>query len=126
MINAGWNIKPPGRLLPGGFCSPSQCVKKQKGETWYQSHLADQQLHQLLEKVDADLAQEACQQGCLYCGESCIGPIMIANLVAARNGTGAIVFVVPKKIAGDGERRSRCVSWGEGFMRAWWSCWSRR
>jgi len=43
-------------------------VKKKYGETWYQSHLADQQLHQLLEKVDADLAQEACQEGCLYCG----------------------------------------------------------
>ena len=32
-----------------------------------QSHLADQQLHQLLEKVDWDLAREACQQGCAYC-----------------------------------------------------------
>jgi hypothetical protein len=37
------------------------------GETWCQSHLADQKLHQLLEKVDADLAQEACQKGCLFC-----------------------------------------------------------
>ena len=37
------------------------------GETWCQSHLADQELHQLLEKVDADLAQEACQKGCLFC-----------------------------------------------------------
>ena len=27
----------------------------------------DQELHQLLEKVDADLAQEAWQKGCLYC-----------------------------------------------------------
>jgi hypothetical protein len=42
-------------------------VKKKNGETWYQSHLADQELHQLLEKVDADLAQEARQKGCLYC-----------------------------------------------------------
>src|SRR6201995_973479 len=37
------------------------------GETWCQSHLADQELHQLLEKVDVDLAQEACQKGCLFC-----------------------------------------------------------
>jgi hypothetical protein len=42
-------------------------VKTVNGETWYQSHLADQQLHQLLEKVDADLAQQACQEGCLHC-----------------------------------------------------------
>src|ERR1700731_4107411 len=61
------DIRPPGRLLPGGFCSPSQCVKKKNGEPLCQRHLADQQLHQLLEKVDADLAQEACEKGCLYC-----------------------------------------------------------
>ena len=42
-------------------------MKKKNGETWYQSHLVDQELHQLLEKVDADLAREACQKGCLYC-----------------------------------------------------------
>lgn len=42
-------------------------MKTKNGETRCQSHLADQQLHQLLEKVDADLAQEDCQQGCLYC-----------------------------------------------------------
>ncbi len=42
-------------------------MKDENGETWYQSHLADQELHQLLEKVDADLAREACQKGCLYC-----------------------------------------------------------
>ena len=61
------NIKPPGSLLPGGFCSLSHGMKHKNEETWCQSHLADQQLHQLLEKVDADLAEEACQQGCLYC-----------------------------------------------------------
>ena len=33
-----------------------------------QSHLADQQLHRLLEKVDWDLAGEACRRGCAYCG----------------------------------------------------------
>ena len=42
-------------------------MKTVNGETWYQSHLVDQELHQLLEKVDADLAQEVCQKGCLYC-----------------------------------------------------------
>jgi hypothetical protein len=43
-------------------------VNQKNRETWCQSHLADQQLHRLLEKIDEDLAQEACQQGCLYCG----------------------------------------------------------
>jgi hypothetical protein len=43
-------------------------VKTINGETWCQSHLADQKLHQLLEKVDSDLAQEARQKGCLFCG----------------------------------------------------------
>jgi hypothetical protein len=42
-------------------------VKKKNRETWHQSHLVDQELHQLLEKVDADLAREACQKGCLFC-----------------------------------------------------------
>ena len=57
--------------------------------------------------------------------ESCIGPITSANLEAARNGSDAIAIVVQNKIAGAGELRSRCVSWGEGSMRAWRSCWSR-
>ena len=45
-------------------------------------------------------------------GESFIGPITIANREVARNGSDAIAIVVPKKIAGDGELRSRCVSSG--------------
>ena len=36
-------------------------------ESWCQNQLADQQLHQLLEKVDLDLAEQARQQGCLFC-----------------------------------------------------------
>jgi len=48
-------------LLPGGFCSLSHDVKHENEETWCQNHLADQQLDQLLEKVDADLAQEVGQ-----------------------------------------------------------------
>src|SRR5207245_4136959 len=70
--------KPPQSLLHGGFCSPSECVKKQKGETWCQNYLADQQLFQLLEKVDADSAEaarQARQEGCLYCG----GPLHRAD-----------------------------------------------
>jgi hypothetical protein len=39
----------------------------QMGETWFRNFLADQQLHRLLERVDADLAEEARQEGC-YCG----------------------------------------------------------
>ena len=38
----------------------------QIGETWFRNFLADQQLHQLLETVDADLAEEARREGC-YC-----------------------------------------------------------
>ena len=54
--------------------------------------------------------------------ESCTVPIMIASLVVARTGTDGTAFVVLKKIVGDGEPRSRCVSWDAGSMRAWWSC----
>jgi uncharacterized membrane protein len=50
---------------------------------------------------------------------SCIGPIMNVNLVVVPNGTDAIAFVVLNKIAGGGERRSRCVSWDAEFMRVW-------
>ena len=50
-----------------------------------------------------------------------IVPITIVSLGVVRNGTDAIAFVAPKKIAGDGEPRSRCVSWAAGSMRAWWS-----
>ena len=57
-----------------------------------------------------------------FAAESCIVPITVANLVAVRNGPGAIAFVAPKKIAGDGEPQNRCVSWDAGSMRAWWSC----
>ena len=51
--------------------------------------------------------------------EGCIGPIMNASLVVVRNGTGAIAFVVPNKIAGGGELRNRCVSWEGESMRVW-------
>jgi hypothetical protein len=37
-------------------------------ESWCQKQLADHQLHQLLEKVDADLAAQAHVGGCLFCG----------------------------------------------------------
>ena len=52
----------------GFFALPSECVKNKTGETWCQKHLADQQLFQLLEKVDGDFAEEVHQQGCLFCG----------------------------------------------------------
>ena len=57
-----------------------------------------------------------------FAAGSCIVRILIANLVAVLNGPGAIAFVAPKKIAGDGEPQNRCVSWDAGSMRAWWSC----
>jgi len=43
-------------------------VKTRIGENWCQRQLADQRVHQLLDKVDADLAEAAHQQGCLLCG----------------------------------------------------------
>ena len=38
-------------------------------ENWYQKHLADQILRQLLEKIDNEMAQKAQEGGCLHCGE---------------------------------------------------------
>lgn len=52
----------------GAFAFRFQGVKMKPGETWCQNHLADQRLFELLEKVDADLAGAAQQQGCLHCG----------------------------------------------------------
>ena len=43
-------------------------VSKHYGESWCQKHLADQELFQLQEKVDADLTEEARSKGCLICG----------------------------------------------------------
>ena len=43
-------------------------LKNRIGESWCQNHLADQQVYQLLEKVDADLTEEARLKGCLLCG----------------------------------------------------------
>jgi len=42
-------------------------VKKQAEENWGQEHLADQKLWRLLEKVDAELAEETRKCGCLRC-----------------------------------------------------------
>jgi hypothetical protein len=44
-------------------------VKTQNGENVCQCYLADQQLHRLLEKVDADLAQKTQAEGCCRCGD---------------------------------------------------------
>jgi hypothetical protein len=43
-------------------------VSKHYGESWCQKHLADQELFQLLEKVDADLTEEVRSKGCPLCG----------------------------------------------------------
>lgn len=55
-------------MLRGGHFSPNGGVLTTSSESWCQNQLADQQLHQLLEKVDLDLAEQAHQQGCLFCG----------------------------------------------------------
>jgi hypothetical protein len=43
-------------------------LKSRVGESWCQTHLADQELFQLQEKVDADLTEQARSKGCLFCG----------------------------------------------------------
>ena len=43
-------------------------MSKRFGESGCQKHLADQELFQLLEKVDADLVEEARSKGCALCG----------------------------------------------------------
>jgi hypothetical protein len=43
-------------------------VEHQDREAWCRKHLADQELYQLLEKVDADLAEAARLEGCRHCG----------------------------------------------------------
>ena len=58
---------------------------------------------------------------CIATG-NCIVPILIVSLGVVHNGTGALAFVVRKRIAGDDALRSRCVFWDVGSMRAWWSC----
>jgi hypothetical protein len=42
-------------------------VKKENRENWCQGYLADQQLYQLLEKVDSELAESLRQGGCRKC-----------------------------------------------------------
>jgi hypothetical protein len=43
-------------------------LKNRVGESWCQNHLADQQVYQLLEKVDGDLVEDARQHDCVHCG----------------------------------------------------------
>ena len=60
-------LSPSQRLICEGFSLRIEVLKTTTGENGCQNPLADQQLNQLLEKVDADLAAQAHQQGCL-CG----------------------------------------------------------
>jgi hypothetical protein len=58
----------PREGLPSrGFSLLCQLLKNAKRENWCQCHLADQQIPQLLEKVDADVAEKVRQGGCLHC-----------------------------------------------------------
>ena len=54
----------PRKLASLGFFVLHLLGMKQMGETWFRNFLFDPQLHQLLEKVDADLAEEARRVGC--------------------------------------------------------------
>jgi len=61
-------VEPSQRLAPRGFfLSDFNVFKKEVGESWCQNHLADQEVYQLLEKVDGDLVEEARQHGCIHC-----------------------------------------------------------
>jgi len=44
-------------------------VNNSKEENWRQSYLADQELRQLLEKVDADVAENVRKEGCTVCDD---------------------------------------------------------
>jgi hypothetical protein len=61
-------VELPQSLLCGSFYSPNGGLKTTTEENWCQSHLADEKLPLLLEKVDLEMAEAAHLQGCLYCG----------------------------------------------------------
>jgi hypothetical protein len=62
-------LEPPQRTCSAGaFILRSKLLKSSVGESWGQNHLADQNLPELLEKVDADLTQKAREKGCPHCG----------------------------------------------------------
>jgi len=44
-------------------------VNNSKEENWCQSHLADEKLRQLMEKVDADVAENVRKEGCTVCDD---------------------------------------------------------
>ena len=54
--------------LRGPFISDSHVFNASIGANWCRSHLADQKLFQLLERVDTELIEEAQANGCLLCG----------------------------------------------------------
>jgi hypothetical protein len=60
-------IEPPQSLLCRGHFPPNGGVLTTSSESSGQNQLADQQLHQLLDKVEWELAEQARQQGCLFC-----------------------------------------------------------
>jgi hypothetical protein len=57
----------PRKLVCWGLFVLHLTGMNEMGETWLRNFLADPQLHQLLERVDADLAEEARREGCC-CG----------------------------------------------------------
>jgi hypothetical protein len=61
-------LEPLRRACPARVFFLLLTVSKRYGECWCQKHLADQELFQLLEKVDADLTEEARSKGCPRCG----------------------------------------------------------
>jgi hypothetical protein len=64
----GWKIGTLARLALRGFFSlDSNVFNKRLEESWCQSHLADQQVYQLLEEVDRDLVEQVRHRGCILC-----------------------------------------------------------
>jgi len=61
-------LEPSRRACPARVFYLRLRVSKPCGESWCQQHLADQELFQLLEKVDIDLTEAARSKGCPRCG----------------------------------------------------------
>lgn len=64
----GWGMGPREGLPRGGFSLLRKVMTTWKKENVGQCDLANPQLHQVLAKVDGDLAEEVRQRGCIYCG----------------------------------------------------------
>jgi hypothetical protein len=103
------DIEAQEACLLGAFVLPSTGMK-QMGETWFRNFLVDPQLHQLLEKVDAGLPEEARREGC-----DCGGKLHRADYERKARGVPQwnkrYSFCCDQEDCRGRRTRSRCVSW---------------